>query len=783
MGYFNELPNIEINNRTKNELSNDEVTIVKNLFKRAKIRDDLSSVVSAFDYYSIEGNERPEQVAERFYDDPELDWVILLTNNILNIQDEWPLDENSFNKFLIDKYGEEEAFTGIHHYETNKVVDAYNRLILPENLIVDEAFYNAPEYEPISVNPPGITFPPIKLPGVQANLLPIIGLGNSIAGIYIEESGEGYTSTPNVFLSTPPVTADSSAEVVINNFNVTTFVNIDGGQGYNSTPNVSIEEPPVSIQATASCSLGSGANDGVVVSITNLNPGIGYGLTAPTIDFTFPSQVFSRANYVTNSSILVGDGLEGMYVREDGRKIYTSSLFSGNMIREFDLSSAWDITTLSFNDGLDLSSEFSYTTGVELSPDGQYLYVSGALGLNYKLIQYTLSTPWDITTATLTNGIPTTQPGGVRFKSDGTVFYFLDLSFPDKILQYPLSTPWDISTRTSSSGELDVTAATGDNGLVGFTLFEDGSKLFAVGTDLTTVMEFDLSTPWDITTASFTLNYYIGDKMTQPCDVYVRSDRKDVLIAGNISGNTNKIHQYRLTSVAEAVATVSKSSINGINITNGGVGYDSAPTLTISAPYPSVRAVGVCSITAVTGIVTDLVITNPGFGYTEAPTVTIDPAPISRNAVFKVFMNQNTGISSVIIYDGGSNYVNFPFFTIDAPEELTNVEINETYSQNNKTWRWNGTSWEEKITDELQYFDPVGSSIVKVIGRECSFPVTNYEYEARINDSKRQILLLKPSFLPLIITDLRNSMKYDRKSKYYISDTLKSTYNPNLSGV
>ena len=100
MGYFRELPNIQVINRTNNDVSIDETVIIKNLFKRAKIREDVIDVVTAFEYYQVTENETPSRIAEKIYQDPELDWVILTTNNIINIQDEWPISSNSFNNYL-----------------------------------------------------------------------------------------------------------------------------------------------------------------------------------------------------------------------------------------------------------------------------------------------------------------------------------------------------------------------------------------------------------------------------------------------------------------------------------------------------------------------------------------------------------------------------------------------------------------------------------------------------------------------------------------------------------
>jgi hypothetical protein len=782
MPYFRELPNIQFNNRTKNEVSNDEVIIVKNLFKRAKIREDFAQVATAFEYYSITEDERPDQIAEKIYGDPELDWVILLTNNIINLQDEWPLNLDSFYKYMIDKYGSEESFEDIHHYETIAIYDGFNREVLPGGLKVDKAFYDAPEFVSMDEVPPGILFPPITVPGTQAVLLPVVGIGFSIESVFIAEPGLGYYTRPNIFLSAPPVTSDASVNCVISNFRVTSFVGLVSGQGYNNNPIVTFSDPPISTQATAICGLGSGAQFSRVSEITSLNGGIGYGLTAPTVEFEFPPNVFSEGFYLTNSSILAGDGLEGMYVRSDGTKAYTASLFSGDRIREFNMSIPWNVSTLTQVNGLDVSADFTYTTGVELSPDGVYMYVSGGQSTSYKIVSYLLTTPWNILSATKIHELSTNAPGGVRLKSDGTKLYILDLSIPDIIKQYDLGTPWDLSTRSGSvTGQLDVNTITGDNNLLGFSFFEDGSKLFAIGSDVQSIFEFDLSTPWEVATATYKLSYFVGDKITQPCDVFIDPKRQKAFVAGNSPTNPNRIHQYEITSSATGIATVSNSSVSDIIITNPGFGYTEAPNITISSPYPQVTATGIASITA--GIVTNLTITNSGFGYTQPPTVTIESAPISRAAVFRYTMNNNTGISSVQIIDGGQNYVNFPFFYIDPPSDLVNVEPEDTYSQNNKTWKWTGTEWKEKITEGLQYFDPTTSTVVKIEGKSCSRPVTNYEYESKLNEDKRQILILRPEYLSVVITDLKTVMRYDRDSSDYISDTLKGTYNPKLSGV
>ena len=137
MSYFRELPNFEYIANFPNQSFNTDYVLTKNIFKRAKLRSDISNSLTAFNYYQIVDNERPDQVAAKVYDNADLDWVILITNNITNINQQWPLDNNSFYKYLLDKYGSDEELGKIHHYETVEVRDEYDRLIVAGGYQVD----------------------------------------------------------------------------------------------------------------------------------------------------------------------------------------------------------------------------------------------------------------------------------------------------------------------------------------------------------------------------------------------------------------------------------------------------------------------------------------------------------------------------------------------------------------------------------------------------------------------------------------------------------------------
>ena len=137
--YFRRLPNLEYPSLLKSRESNTDFIQTKNLFRRVKIREDLFANFMQFDKYEIIGDERPDNVAEKVYGNGNLDWVVLMSNNIIDINNEWPLSQLQLNIFLADKYTPQELVS-IHHYETLELRDNKNQLILPAGLVVDEDF-------------------------------------------------------------------------------------------------------------------------------------------------------------------------------------------------------------------------------------------------------------------------------------------------------------------------------------------------------------------------------------------------------------------------------------------------------------------------------------------------------------------------------------------------------------------------------------------------------------------------------------------------------------------
>ena len=139
MAYFREFPNINYVSLLPDRNKNEERILVKNIFKRAKLRSDIKFGITMFERYQVEENMRPEAIANKIYQDPELDWVILLVNNITNVRDQWPLSNNDLYNYMLDKYGQT-GLTDAHHYETVELKDSDGRIMLQGGLVVDDEF-------------------------------------------------------------------------------------------------------------------------------------------------------------------------------------------------------------------------------------------------------------------------------------------------------------------------------------------------------------------------------------------------------------------------------------------------------------------------------------------------------------------------------------------------------------------------------------------------------------------------------------------------------------------
>ena len=167
MGYFRELPNILYPSFLPEKTSSLDFILVKNVFRRVKLRDDLYKNFVVFQKYEVPEGARPDTVAEDLYGSSNLYWVVLTVAGIINVRNEWPLSNRDLYNYCFNKYGD--SLNSTRFFETTEVKDNSGRLVLPKGKIVDSGF----------------TIPNPSNPSTTLN--PVVGISNFIYETRINE--------------------------------------------------------------------------------------------------------------------------------------------------------------------------------------------------------------------------------------------------------------------------------------------------------------------------------------------------------------------------------------------------------------------------------------------------------------------------------------------------------------------------------------------------------------------------------------------------------------------
>ena len=134
--YFSKVPDLDYVSRLPDSRIGDYIK-VKNIFKGVRLREDILQDLTVFEKYQIVGDDRPDNVAFIVYGDSKLDWLVLKCNNIINIQSEWPMTQEDFDRHVLEKYETyDNLYNGIHHYETVEIKNSKGVVMVPEGLQV-----------------------------------------------------------------------------------------------------------------------------------------------------------------------------------------------------------------------------------------------------------------------------------------------------------------------------------------------------------------------------------------------------------------------------------------------------------------------------------------------------------------------------------------------------------------------------------------------------------------------------------------------------------------------
>jgi len=301
----------------------------------------------------------------------------------------------------------------------------------------------------------------------------------------------------------------------------------------------------------------------------------------------------STASYLQNEEI-GGSGREtrpnGIFFKPDGTKFYIVG-HQTDVVEEYDLSTAWNITTSTYNQNFSVATQDGFPTGLFFKTDGTKMYTIGILQKNVS--EYNLSTAWDISTASHNQNFSVNSqsaaPLDVFFKSDGTKMY---VSGSGSIFEYDLTTAWDVSTASLNDSEsiLDFSAQSGV--FRGIFFSADGTQFFGISNaNPLPIWEYSLSTAWDLSTASYVSTTTNSTTSGNDNGLFIKSDGTKLY---TFNSGSDAVYQFTFgtsslndsTAYAMSLKVVQDSGASGYTVTwPTSVDWPSAtaPTLTATA--------------------------------------------------------------------------------------------------------------------------------------------------------------------------------------------------------
>ena len=270
------------------------------------------------------------------------------------------------------------------------------------------------------------------------------------------------------------------------------------------------------------------------------------------------SEGYSLANAsydgVSYNNVSEETSILGLFLKSDGTKLYAIGA-GGDSIYQYSLSTAYDLSTISYDSvALSLNSQDTTPTALHFKSDGTKLYF---IGLSSDTVyQYTLSTAWDLSTASydsvsLSVTSQDTAPYGLSFKNDGTKMYVAGLT-NQSIFQYSLSTAWDLSTASYDSVSYNVARNMSE---VKFK--PDGTEMYISSITEQEIVGFSLSTAWDVSTASYLSETSTSADFPNPRGFDFNSDGTKMIVADN---STDFLYQVS-TTLSTATLDLSTGSV------------------------------------------------------------------------------------------------------------------------------------------------------------------------------------------------------------------------------
>ena len=268
-------------------------------------------------------------------------------------------------------------------------------------------------------------------------------------------------------------------------------------------------------------------------------------------NLTFVSSAQAAATFVDSFSVVTQENNPtGLTFNNDGTKMFVSGN-AGNDVGEYSLTTAFDVSTATFVGRFEVVNEDNNPSGVAFNNDGTKMFVTGFTGDN--VYEYTLSTGFDLTsTVSFVDSFDVstheTAPGGLTFNNEGTKMFVVGENFKE-VIEYTLTTPFDVSS-ASFVDSFDVVGQVWRPRDVAFN--NDGTKMFVVGHN-DEVDEFILSTGFDLSsTITYVGAFNVSTQDDTPTGVTFNNDGTKMFVVGSGSGNVN---EYTLSCAFKVTAS------------------------------------------------------------------------------------------------------------------------------------------------------------------------------------------------------------------------------------
>ncbi len=269
--------------------------------------------------------------------------------------------------------------------------------------------------------------------------------------------------------------------------------------------------------------------------------------------FTFFSNSFADLQFKQSKDISDDtDDLRGIFIKPDGTRVYVTSDDATPTVIEYSLNVPFDISTATKTSQTNLlvsgGAAMDKPHAIEFKPDGKVMYVihsnSGSVGVE----QFNLTTAWDTQTISYDTSLSISDDVQIRalaFKSDGTRVYIAQRDH-GKVKQFDLSTPWDLSSATN---KVESNSFTGEeNNLRNIQFSSDGTFMYLGGNGGDDINRYKLPTAWDISTITHETTFSISSQTGEMRGFKFSSNFTKLYVTGDdgSSSDDNVIYEYDL---------------------------------------------------------------------------------------------------------------------------------------------------------------------------------------------------------------------------------------------